>query len=66
VVATARSMLKTKGLPGWFWVKTVNVVVYVLNRCPTKSVDGMTSFEAWHRRNLVVGHLKTFGCIMYV
>jgi hypothetical protein len=44
----------------------VNVAVYVLNRCPTKSVDGMTPFETWHRRKPMVHHLRTFGCIMYV
>jgi hypothetical protein len=44
----------------------VNATVYVLNRCLTKSVDGMTPFEAWHGRKPVVHHLRTFGCIMYV
>jgi hypothetical protein len=66
VVATARSMLKSKGLPRWFWGEAVNTAVYVLNRCPTKSVDGMTPFEAWHGRKPVVHHLRTFGCIVYV
>jgi hypothetical protein len=40
--------------------------VYVLNRCPMKSVDGMTPFEAWHGRKPMVHYLMTFGCIMYV
>jgi hypothetical protein len=31
-----------------------------------KSVDGMTPFEAWHRRKPTVPHLRTFGCIVYV
>jgi hypothetical protein len=66
VVATARSMLKAKDLPEWFWGEAVNVVVYVLNRCPTKSVDSMTPFEAWHRRKPTVHHLSTFRCIVYV
>jgi hypothetical protein len=44
----------------------VNAAVYVLNRCPTKSVDGMTPFEVWHRRKPTVHHLRTFGCIVYV
>jgi hypothetical protein len=44
----------------------VNTAVYVLNRCPTKSVEGMTLFEAWHRRKPTVHHLGTFRCIMYV
>jgi hypothetical protein len=59
-------MLKAKGLPRWFWGEAVNVAVYVLNRCPTKSVDGMTPFEAWHGRKSAVHHLRTFGCIVYV
>jgi hypothetical protein len=66
VVATVRSMLKAKDLPGWFWSEAVNAAVYVLNRCPTKTVDDITLFEAWHRRKLVVHHLRTFGRIMYV
>ena len=66
VVATARSMLKAKGLPGWFWGEAVNTAVYILNRCPTKSVTGMTPFEAWYGKKPAVHHLKTFGCIAYV
>ncbi|CAA7401797.1 unnamed protein product [Spirodela intermedia] len=66
VVATARSMLKAKGLPGWFWGEAVATAVYILNRCPTKSVDGMTPFEVWHGKKPAVHHLKVFGCITYV
>ncbi|CAA6675444.1 unnamed protein product [Spirodela intermedia] len=66
VVATARSMLKAKGLPGWFWGEAVATAVYLLNRCPTKSVDGMTPFEVWHGKKPAVHHLKVFGCIAYV
>jgi hypothetical protein len=66
VLATARSLLKAKGLPGWFWGEAVNAIVYVLNMCLMKSIDGMTLFEAWHGRKSVVHHLRTFGCIVYV
>jgi hypothetical protein len=66
VVATTRSMLKAKGLPRWFWGGAVNGAMYVLNRCPMKSVDGMTPFEAWHGRKPAVYHLRMFGCIVYV
>jgi hypothetical protein len=66
VVATTRSMLKAKVLPGWFWGEAVNAALYVLNRCSTKSIDDMTPFEAWHGRKPAVYHLKTFGCIVYV
>ena len=48
MVAAAWSMLKAKGLPGWFWGEAVSVAVYVLNKFPTKSMGGMTPFEAWY------------------
>jgi hypothetical protein len=66
MVETDRSMLKAKGLSGWFWGEAMNTIVYVLNRCPMKSIDDMTLFEAWHERKPVVHHLRTSGCIMYV
>jgi hypothetical protein len=66
VVGTARSMLKAKGLPNWFWGKAVTMAVYLLNWSPTKSVDGMTPFEAWYGKKPAVHHLRTFGCIVYV
>ena len=47
VVATARSMLKAKGLPGCFWGEVVATAIYLLNRCPTKNVEGMMPFEVW-------------------
>jgi hypothetical protein len=40
--------------------------VYVLNRCPTKSIDSMTPFEAWQGTKAAVQHLRTFRCIVYV
>lgn len=40
--------------------------VYLLNHSPTKSVEGMTPFEAWFGKKPAVHHLCTFGCIVYV
>ena len=66
VVAAARSMLKAKGLPGCLWGEAVATAVYLLNRCPTKNVEGMTHFEAWHGKKPAVHHLKVFGCIAHI
>lgn len=37
----------------------MNAAVYILNRYPTKSVEGMTPFEAWYGKKPAVHHLKT-------
>jgi hypothetical protein len=41
-------------------------VVYVLNRTPSKSVEGATPFDLWYGKKPSVHHLRTFGCIGYV
>jgi transposase InsO family protein len=66
VAGTARCLLKAKGLPAWFWGEAVNTAVYLLNRVPTKAVEGKTPFEAWYGKKPAVHHLKTFRCIVYV
>jgi hypothetical protein len=59
-------MMKSKGMPGRFWGEAVSTPVYLLNRAPTKSVVGMTPYEAWYGRKPSVDHLRTFGCVVHV
>jgi len=66
VMSMARSMLKAKSLPGWFWGEAVNTAVFLLNRAPTQSVDGKTPFEVWHGVKPPVHFLRTFGCVAHV
>ncbi|KAF0898174.1 hypothetical protein E2562_001819 [Oryza meyeriana var. granulata] len=45
---------------------SVVAAVYVLNRSPTKSLDGVMPYEAWHGRRPMVEHLRVFGCVGHV
>jgi hypothetical protein len=40
--------------------------VYLLNRAPTKILQGRTPYEAWYKRKPAVHHLRTFGCLVHV
>jgi hypothetical protein len=40
--------------------------VYILNRPPTRVVDGKTPYEVWHGEALVVHYFRTFGCLAHV
>jgi hypothetical protein len=59
-------MLKAMVMPRWFWGEAVVTAVYLLNRSPTKSVDGQAPYEVWHGVKLSVHHLRTFGCVAHV
>jgi len=66
VMEMARSMLKEKGMPKIFWAEAVYIVVYILNRCPTKAVKDKTPIEAWSVRKPSAKHLRVFGSICYI
>jgi hypothetical protein len=38
VVGKARSMLKSKDLPGIFWGEAVSTAVFILNHMPTRAL----------------------------
>ena len=42
------------------------IAVYLLNRLPTKAVDGMTPIEAWSGVKPSAKHLRTFGSMCYI
>ncbi|KAL8135853.1 hypothetical protein AgCh_010456 [Apium graveolens] len=65
ILDMARSMVKAKHLPRTFWAEAVQCAVYLLNRCPTKSVRNKTPNEAWSGSKPSVGHLRIFGYIAY-
>jgi hypothetical protein len=48
-----------------FWGEAVVTAVYILNRSPTKTLNGMTPYEAWHGRKPTVSHLRVFGCLAF-
>jgi hypothetical protein len=49
-----------------FWGEVVAMAVYLLHRVPTKMVNSMMSYEAWHRRQLDIHHLHTFRCVVHI
>jgi hypothetical protein len=65
VVGMARTLLKQRGMSAIFWGEAVVTAVYILNRSPTKALNGRTPYEAWHGRKPVVSHLRVFGCLAF-
>jgi hypothetical protein len=47
------------------WGEVVVMAIYILNRSPTKALNGRTSYEAWHERKPAVSHLRVFGCLAF-
>jgi len=66
IVSTARSIMRARGMPGYFWGEAVHTALFLLNRVPTSALNGVTPYQAWYGRKPSVHFLKVFGCIAYI
>ena len=66
IVEGARSILSGANLPLRFWAEAVSTVVYLRNRSPTSSLNGLTPYECWFKEKPDVSNLRVFGCVCYV
>ncbi|KAD6453258.1 hypothetical protein E3N88_07963 [Mikania micrantha] len=65
VMNMTRALLKTRKVPDEFWGEAVTHAVNILNRLPTKSVQGMTPYEKLKGKKPSLSFFKVFGCIAH-
>lgn len=58
-----RSLLKHMGVPNYLWGEAVRNATYLINRVATRSLQGLTPYEALRSKKPNIGHLKVFGCV---
>lgn len=61
----ARCMLHEKELPKNLWAEASSTAVFLLNRLPTRAIEGKTPFEAWFGYKPDLQNLKIFGCLCF-
>jgi len=66
IVEATRSLLKIVEMLERFWGEAVMMVAYLLNRSPTRNLDGKTPHEAWYNKKPAVHHLLVFGYVAYM
>jgi hypothetical protein len=66
IMECARSMRLHAGLPLQFWEDVVNTSVYLINKGPSRSLDGGIPYEEWTGKKVNYSFLKTFGCEAFV
>ena len=66
IMESARCMKLHAGLPLQFWADVVDIVVYLINRGLSSSLDGGVPEEAWTGKKVNYSFLNTFGCEAFV
>jgi hypothetical protein len=65
IMDMAQRMLKEKHISNEYWGDAVLCSIFILNRCPTKTVRNRVSQEAWDGKPCNVSHLRIFGSIAF-
>ena len=66
IVEASKAMIYDQSLPMFLWAEASITTVYVQNRCPHKIVKNTTPEEAFTKVKPEVGHLRIFGCPVYI
>jgi hypothetical protein len=62
----ARSMRLHVGLPLQLWEDVVDIVIYLINKGPSSSMDGGIPEEAWTRKKVNYSFFNTFSCEAFI
>lgn len=61
LVERAKCMLIDAQLPKRLWGEAIATATYIINRSPTKSIEGKTPVEMWSCKKPNVSNIKIFG-----
>ena len=50
----------------FLWAETYGTTIYVQNRIPHQRLRNMTPEEDFTREKPEIGHLRIFGCLVYI
>lgn len=66
LVERARCMLFYANLEKRYWAEALATAAYVVNRSPTKSLQGKTPYEMWKGKKPNLSHMRIFGSVAMV
>ena len=66
IMECARCMILHAWFPLQFWVGSIDIDVYLINRGPSSALDGGILKEAWKCKKVNYSFLRTFDCEAFV
>jgi transposase InsO family protein len=66
IIGSTKAMIHDQDLPIFLWPDACNTIVYVQNMSPHKILGDKTPEEAFTGVKPEIGHLRIFGCLVYI
>ncbi|KAL0303104.1 UNVERIFIED_CONTAM: Retrovirus-related Pol polyprotein from transposon RE2 [Sesamum radiatum] len=61
----ARALMFQSNVPNSFWSEALLTATYILNRLPTKILNGKSPYEILYKRTPAYEHLRVFGSLCF-
>src|SRR5450755_1179102 len=65
IASRIRTIRLDSGLPDYLWRELAKTAVYLINRSPTRCLEGKTPYEAWYGKKPDLLYLKIIGSVIY-
>jgi hypothetical protein len=66
IINSAKAMIHDHELPMFLWAEACNTAIYVQNKSAQKILGDKTPEEAFTGMKPEIGHLRIFGCALYI
>jgi hypothetical protein len=66
IISSSRAMIHDQEFPMFLWEEACNTTIYVQNKSPHRILGDKTLEEAFSGVKLEIGHLRIFGCPVYI
>jgi transposase InsO family protein len=66
IIGSARAMIHDQDIPMFLWEEACNMTIYVHNKSPHRILGDKTLKEAFTGVKPEIGHLRIFGCPVYI
>jgi hypothetical protein len=66
IYEATKAMMCDQDLPSSLWAEATNTAIYIQNRSPHAILGEKTPEEAFTGENPEVGHLRIFGCPVFI
>jgi len=65
ILEMARALKFQSSVPIRFWGDCVRTTAYLINKLPTRVLQGKCPYEVLHGKPAKIDHLRVFGCLCF-
>lgn len=66
ILNMTKCIMSESGIPKNLWADALVTACYLINKCPSNSIDGRIPEALWTKKKVLIQHLRVFGCRSWI